>query len=232
MEKTISQYAKFAPLFAYPDADFGKVVRDVQTYLDETAPEAAEELREFTAFAEQASLDELEELYTRSFDVQAVTTLDLGYVLFGDDYKRGELLANLNREHREAGVDCGTELGDHLPNMLELLDAMNDPELRDELVQMIVAPALRRIIGEFSVDRIEKNDKVYMKHHKTLIEKSKHHGVIYEKTLKALYTVLSRDFDVSRAEAPQTPAQSCFLNSIGTEMTIDCKTGDCHGSTG
>jgi hypothetical protein len=33
-------------------------------------------------------------LFTRSFDVQAVTTLDLGYIVFGEDYKRGELLVN------------------------------------------------------------------------------------------------------------------------------------------
>jgi len=113
-----------------------------------------------------------------------------------------------------------------------LLDTMDNPELRDELVLMIVGPALRRIIGEFSADRIEKNNKVYMKHHKTLIDRSEHHGVIYERTLKALYIVLSQDFDVSSVETPLTPQQSCFLNSIGTEMTIDCKTGDCHGSAG
>ena len=91
---------------------------------------------------------------------------------------------------------------------------------------------LNHILEKLDLSSIEKNDKVYMKHHKTLIEKSKHYGVIYEKTLKALYTVLSGDFDVSSVETPQTPAQSCFLNSIGSEMTIDCKTGDCHGSAG
>ena len=232
MEKTISRYARIAPLFRYPDAQFGETARAVQTFLEDTCPEAAEQLLEFTEFAEQATLEELEELYTRSFDVQAITTLDLGYVMFGDDYKRGEMLVNLNREHREAGVDCGDELADHLPNVLCLFDEMEDTEIRDELVLLVVGPALRRIIGEFSTDRIEKNNKTYMKHHKTLIERSEHHGVIYVRTLKALYTVLSGDFDVSSVEAPQTPQQSCFLNSIGTEMTIECKTGDSHGSAG
>ena len=52
---------------------------------------------------------------------QVLATLDIGYVLFGDDYKRGELLANLNQEHRKANNDCGTELADHLGICVETL---------------------------------------------------------------------------------------------------------------
>jgi hypothetical protein len=109
---------------------------------------------------------------------------------------------------------------------------MDKPELRNELVQRIVAPALRKIIGEFDPHRLKKKNAVYMKHHKTLIERSEHHGVIYERTLKALYAVLERDFDVSEANEPETmPQQSRFLNSIGTEMKLECNKGNRHGST-
>ena len=66
-------------------------VNRVQAFLDWKYPEAGAVLKGFTAFADRATLDKQEELFTRSFDVQAVTTLDLGYVLFGDDYKRGAL---------------------------------------------------------------------------------------------------------------------------------------------
>jgi nitrate reductase molybdenum cofactor assembly chaperone len=229
---TFTHYTRLASLFSYPDAEFAGKVRAVQAFLDETCTEAAVELKEFTEFASQASLIELEELYTRSFDVQAVTTLDLGYVLFGDDYKRGQVLVNLNGEHDEAGIDCGTELPDHLPNVLRLLDAMQKPELREELVQKIVAPALRRIIGEFDPAKLDKKNKVYVKHHKTLIERSKLFVVIYAKPLRALYTVLKRDFDVDTVETPPVPRRSRFLNSIGTEMKLECNKGKCHGSTG
>ena len=143
-----TRYATLAGLFSYPGEDFGDVVGRVQVFLNDTSTEAAAELQPFTEYAEQATRIEIEELYTRSFDVQAVTTLDVGYVLFGDDYKRGELLVNLNREHREAGVDCGTELPDHLPNVLRLLDVIDKPDLRNELVAKIVGPAMRKIIGE------------------------------------------------------------------------------------
>ena len=53
------------------------------------------------------ALDEVQEVFTRSFDVQSITTLGVGYVMFGDDYKRGEMLVNLNRELRDAGIDPG-----------------------------------------------------------------------------------------------------------------------------
>ena len=91
----------------------------------------------------------MQEIFTRSFDVQAITTLGVGYVMFGDDYKRGELLVNLNREHREAGVECGTELPDHLPNVLACSAGGRIRRSSAEFVEEILHPALRMMIEEF-----------------------------------------------------------------------------------
>ena len=232
MSDSFGHYNGLADLFSYPDAGFAQKVQKVQAFLDEACGEAAENLREFTNFVSQASLLELEEVYTRSFDVQAVTTLDIGYVMWGDDYKRGELLVKLNGEHKEAGVDCGNELPDHLPNVLRLLDAMQKPELRDELVRMIVAPALRRIIGEFDSDRVKKKNMTYVTQYKTLIDRSERYAEIYEKPLRALYTLLKRDFDVDSYQEPPAMQESRFLKSIGTEMRLECNKGKCHDATG
>lgn len=232
MSDSFGHYSGLADLFSYPDAGFAQKVQKVQALLDDACGEAAENLREFTNFASQASLLELEEVYTRSFDVQAVTTLDIGYVMWGDDYKRGELLVKLNGEHKEAGVDCGNELPDHLPNVLRLLDAMEKPELRDELVRMIVAPALRRIIGEFDSDRVKKKNITYVTQYKTLIDRSERYAEIYEKPLRALYTLLKRDFDVDSYQEQPAMQESRFLKSIGTEMRLECNKGKCNGATG
>jgi len=232
MSDSFGHYNGLADLFSYPDAGFAQKVQKVQAFLDEACGEAAENLREFTNFVSQASLLELEEVYTRSFDVQAVTTLDIGYVMWGDDYKRGELLVKLSGEHKEAGVDCGNELPDHLPNVLRLLDAMQKPELRDELVRMIVAPALRRIIGEFDSDRVKKKNMTYVTQYKTLIDRSERYAEIYEKPLRALYTLLKRDFDVDSYQEQPAIQERRFLKSIGTEMRLECNKGKCHGATG
>ncbi len=69
--------------------------------------------------------------------------------MFGDDYKRGELLVNLNREHGAAGIDCGDELPDHLPNVLRLLARWEDRELAAEFAEEILHPALERMVAEF-----------------------------------------------------------------------------------
>ena len=126
MRNSIKYYSLIANLFEYPGEDFTAKVKKVQTSLDEHYPEAGKLLVPFTDFMSKANLITQQELFIRSFDVQAVTTLDLGYVMFGDDYKRGELLVNLNREHREVKNDCGVELSDHLPNVLRLLPKMKD----------------------------------------------------------------------------------------------------------
>ncbi len=216
----LNHYGKLAPLFTYPDQAFYEKVEAAQEFLNAYYPEAGELMNPFAEFVSNTALTVLEELYTRSFDVQAITTLDIGYVLFGDDYKRGALLVNLNREHKEAGNDCQSELADHLSNILRLLDKMEKPELREELVQKIVAPALRKIILEFEPDKVQAKNKVYQKHHKTLIAKSNHYGTIYQLPLKALYHVLNKDFHMETAQSSAAKNQD-FLKSVNNEISIE-----------
>ncbi len=166
----------------------------------------------------------MQELFTRSFDVQAVTTLDIGYVLFGDDYKRGEMLANLNREHLEAGIDCGTELADYLPNLLRLLAALEDEDLISDLVNAILAPALREMIGEFNPDRVEKRNISYQKHYKTLIETPAvaiEAVTLYQFALNSLYQVLKQDF--SLLETIPLKITRDFLTSVSRENKIEAQ---------
>jgi len=122
------QYELLAPLFEYPQADFPEQVANIKNYLAGRYADAATDLGRFADLLPVDDLEAMQELYTRSFDVQAATTLDIGYVLFGDDYKRGILLANLNREHRTANIDTGTELADYIPNLLRLMAVIEDEE--------------------------------------------------------------------------------------------------------
>lgn len=217
-------YERLAKLFRYPDEHFTDSVNEVQTFLNKSYTDAAIELKAFTNFVSDphTSVGQLEEIYARSFEVQAITTLDLGYVLFGDDYKRGALMVHLNQEHREVNNECGKELADHLPNILRLLSKMKSPELREELVQKIVAPALQKIIKEFDPQNIKQKSEVYKKHHKTIIESSEQYGTIYQYPLKALYAVLKSDFELN-GEIELTPAKSDFLKSVNTEMKLECE---------
>jgi nitrate reductase assembly molybdenum cofactor insertion protein NarJ len=212
-------YQLLAKLFVYPGNNYADEVREVQNHLDLNFAEAAETLHSFTNFVENSTLHTLEELFTRSFEVQAVTTLDLGYLLFGDDYKRAELLVNLNREHNTVNNDCGNELSDHLPNVLRLLPLLNDDELRVELVNLVVAPALMKMLDDFSPEMLEKKNKVYKKHHKTLIDQPADYALIYHIPIKVVMNFISSDFDIQLAD--HASKASGFLGALDQEMEIE-----------
>jgi len=219
-----THYHALADLFEYPDAEYPHKVRAAKRVIDDRYPVAALALERFLELLPESDVVAMQELFIRSFDVQAMTTLDIGYVLFGDDYKRGELLANLNREHREAKNDCGRELADHLPNLLRLLSKLEDTELLEELVDSILAPALQEMIGEFTAERIEKRNESYKKHYKTVIDTpfvSNEAITLYQFPLQALYEVLKQDFSV--VETTPSKQTSDFLGSLSTENEIEAR---------
>lgn len=218
-----NHYSLIAALFEYPDAEFSRKVVAVKKLFDASYPPAARKLDRFIDHLPIDNLLLMQELFIRSFDVQAIATLDLGYVLFGDDYKRGEMLANLNREHVEVGNDCGTELADYLPNVLRLMDLLRDEELVTDLAYAIVAPALIEMVGEFDPHRVQKKNESYEKHYKTLIETPavKDEAVtLYKFALQSLYEVLKQDFPMIK-EIPLIRKTSDFLISVVQENEIE-----------
>jgi len=219
MKYSIAHYDFLAAVYAYPEEDFTAKVQSAQKFLDGYFPEAAHLLRPFTGYMSTLATSEQQELFIRSFEVQAVTTLDLGYVLFGDDYKRGELLVNLNREHREAGNGCGVELADHLSNVLRLLPKIQDEALVEELARRIVWAALKRMIRGFEPEQVELKDKFYKKKYKTILERPKNHYTIYADALKALYRLLQFDFGFEEREPPEQVSD--FLKNLHTEVRLE-----------
>jgi nitrate reductase assembly molybdenum cofactor insertion protein NarJ len=215
----LNHYALLAGLYQYPDAGYPQKVKDIQNFVDSNYPEAGEDMDTFAELLPAHDLNKMEELYIRSFDVQSVTTLDIGYVLFGDDYKRGELLANLNREHGQTDNDCGSELGDHLPNLLRLISKLDDRDLIVEMMEELIVPALKKMIGEFEPERMKKKNELYEKHYKTLIETPEDGSLMYLSCLKVLDKVIRKDFSI--VDKPEKRQTIDFLQSLDTEIEIE-----------
>jgi nitrate reductase delta subunit len=100
--------------------------------------------REVQAFFEEVarvSPEGMEELYTRTFDLNPVATLEVGWHLWGEQYERGRFLADLRDLQDGLGIDGGSELPDHLTVLLATLACMED---RTALAAKI-APALQKI---------------------------------------------------------------------------------------
>lgn len=135
------QFETVAALFSYPRADCAKAVEKAVACSGRVAPA----LSEFAAKSRCLPLSGLQELYTRTFDLRPVCALDLGWHLFGEDYKRGLLLARMRRELRHHGVAETCELPDHLSHALLLLARM-EPAQAEEFASSIVAPALESMM--------------------------------------------------------------------------------------
>jgi len=221
-----AHYEHLAKLFDYPWVDYPRWVQSAYDRLAGRCVLAAAHIAEFAQLLPteggpltQEALDEVQEIFTRSFDVQAVTTLSVGYLMFGDDYKRGELLVNLRREQRDVNIDEGTELPDHLPNVLRLLARWEDRELAREFVEEVLHPAVEQMIGEFDARRTAAREELYRKHYKTLIVTSPERGNMFQLPLEALREALKVDFDPP--EYRPLDRSGDFLQGLRQELEIE-----------
>ncbi|MFO1464404.1 MAG: hypothetical protein U1F66_11580 [bacterium] len=168
---TANPYSLFARVLNYPwPGEKAEVTGSVRE-LTRIYPEVGEVFQPFAEYLAGISEERLQELYTQTFEIQPLCHLDVGYVLFGEDYKRGQFLVHLKQEHEKIRNECGSELPDHLPNFLNLLARHPDREFAGELAREFLIPALEKMLGGF-----------------------KEKGNVYGAPLQALSAVLRRDY--------------------------------------
>jgi nitrate reductase delta subunit len=107
--------------------------------------DAAAQLAQFAQQTEELPLAAMQELYTQTFDLNPVATLEIGYHLFGENYKRGLFLAQLRETEAQFALDEPHQLPDYLPMLLRLLVRLDDRELHDDLIIECVLPALAKM---------------------------------------------------------------------------------------
>ena len=130
-----------AGLLRYPDDDLRLRLQFAQDVLE------GEALQSVVAFSEETarvSLDGMQELYTRTFDLNPVATLEIGWHLYGEQYERGRFLAELREQQDAVGVDATPELPDHLTAILTMIPRL-DARLATPLVEERLLPALEKI---------------------------------------------------------------------------------------
>jgi nitrate reductase molybdenum cofactor assembly chaperone len=145
-----SIYENLADLLDYPVADWQSRCNECKEPLTDESESFVSQFALFASETERLSLSELQELYTRTFDLSPVCALDIGYHLFGENYKRGVFLANLRET--EAPFELGQEhqLPDYLPVLLRLLTKLDDVELRGALIVDCMIPALVKMLNTLS----------------------------------------------------------------------------------
>ena len=224
--QTYQQYALMGDIFKYPSSNIKLQVLDAVSMLQADYPDAAEALTRYVDWIIASDQHEIEEVYAKTFHVQAICYLDLGFVIFGEDYKRGEFLVNMKREQAAANNDCGEELPDNLASVLTLLPKIEDENFREELAGRVMIPAIRKMLLEFRAARMEMREKMLKKKHNALILEGQKHGNIYKDALEALLIMLNTDFkevalaevkpnvDPLQAPAPVSECGTCNITHI------------------
>ena len=140
-------YRLFAGLLEYPTPALAWQAQECGELVWPAA--AAALLDQFRTHVEHAAPAHLEELYTGTFDLQAVCYPYVGYHLFGESYKRGMFMAQLNAGYRERAFSAENELPDHVGVILRFLALAPADDFSQALLHEGLIPALDMMAQAF-----------------------------------------------------------------------------------
>ena len=139
-----------AALLEYPTDESVAGMASAAQALREQFP-VTEKLELFCDTLAGKSLHELEELYTRTFDLNPTCTLEIGWQIFGEQYERGTFLVRMRETLRKFDIPEGKELPDHLCSALRVLARLEGVDA-DNFAGVFILPALRKMCEKFLKD--------------------------------------------------------------------------------
>ena len=155
-----SPYALFATLLEYPWTDVNEITQEcINALLREKVypDEAIEELKGFQQSIADLSLDDLQGLYSYTFEISSGDfTLDLGYHTL-DGFKRANKLLSLKEAYKASGFPYDAiakgELPDNLVVVLKFLAFVEDAAIRKEMRESFLVKALEKLSKNFSTKK-------------------------------------------------------------------------------
>ncbi|MCC7119071.1 MAG: nitrate reductase molybdenum cofactor assembly chaperone [Anaerolineales bacterium] len=142
----------FATLMEYPPSVSAEQTQKCLEALQPIPAEAASQLAKFANFYRQAAPQKMQEVYTTTFDMQPVCYPYVGFHLYGESYKRGAFMAQLNEAYRAGNYSAEQELPDHLSVILHFL-GKNEENHQSEFGQALISsgaiPALEKMLATF-----------------------------------------------------------------------------------
>ena len=90
---------------------------------------AAGEIAQFASESAEMPASDLEEIYTRTFDMAPLCVPYITSYLYGaENYERGNLMTMLSERYKQDSFDIGGELPDHLGVILKFFPHFTDEE--------------------------------------------------------------------------------------------------------
>ncbi|MBX9948249.1 MAG: molecular chaperone TorD family protein [Candidatus Obscuribacterales bacterium] len=148
--------AQLALMLCYPDEQFHSKLDGLTDSIGSVYPEALKPFKRFCELSKASSLAELEELYTRTFDLAAIASPYItGYIYGDENYDRGTLMACLSENYSRLGFELEGELPDHLALLLRFSSWL-DEETLDELIEY----CLREPVAQMC-EQLRNSDNMY-----------------------------------------------------------------------
>jgi nitrate reductase molybdenum cofactor assembly chaperone NarJ/NarW len=117
-----------AKILSYPGNDFQSRSSECAVALEAIGPSSEGILSHYEQFRTVTgtlSLAEMEELYTRTFDINPVSSLEVGWHLHGETYERGAFLVAMRDLLRRSKIEETSALPDHLTMVLQAVGRMH-----------------------------------------------------------------------------------------------------------
>jgi len=154
MNEYTEAFDALSRLLVYPSGDhrerLDRAGKAIAT-LSEIPTEIGTKIQEFATATQDLTTAELEELYTRTFDINPISSLEVGWHLHGETYERGAFLVSMRSLLYRLHIEESTELPDHLSHVLQALGRM-DPLEGSSFISTNVLKALDKMIEGFSED--------------------------------------------------------------------------------
>lgn len=120
-----------AQLFEYPQSDPVELVQTAIVELAAVDPRLAQPLVALRRELQEVPGDErlylAQERFVRTFELNPVCALEVGWQIWGEQYARGTFLVRMRELVRDAGLVEGTELPDHLSMVLRVIPRAPEP---------------------------------------------------------------------------------------------------------
>ena len=135
-------------LLTYPGADYADCLERCRASLQLGDAEADSLLTGFANEMQRLSLERVQELYTHTFDLNPLCSLEVGWQLYGEEYTRGRFLVVMREQLRQHGIAESSELPDHLTHVLSLLERL-EPEEARKFTEAFLIPAMKKMLAGF-----------------------------------------------------------------------------------
>ena len=156
----------FSKLMDYPGESLQKEAESLEEIITLFFSEPAEDLRKFITYLETTESGRLEEIYSGTFDISPTCFPYVGYLLFGESFKRGEFLSKMIEKFREYNYTVESkELPDHVSVILKFLSTL-DPsdQLARELHVDGLLPSFKHLQDSFkkNIEKDQNNPYYYL----------------------------------------------------------------------